>query len=224
MELIRIIRGRRGLSQRALAQRAGLSFRGVQLLESPDHDARVSSLEHVAEAFGLPPSGVRRALSAMSAPGSAGRIRPSMDRALRRAPDPQRDMAGGVVEVSIGGEQHQVVMEAEMREQGVDGPELDAVTPAGVAEIGGRDMVIAVRHDHRQRREVRHDSVTGLGAAEALEKLLKDEPGREHRVPGCKRLPQTIGFGSVARGVPPEGERPDAGVDEEAHPRERSAL
>ena len=30
MELIRTIRGRRGLSQRALAQRAGLSFRGVQ--------------------------------------------------------------------------------------------------------------------------------------------------------------------------------------------------
>ena len=72
MELIRTIRGRRGLSQRALAQRAGLSFRGVQLLESPEHDARVSSLEHVAEAFGLPPSVARRALSAMllEPPGS----------------------------------------------------------------------------------------------------------------------------------------------------------
>ena len=72
MELIRTIRGHRGLSQRALAQRAGLSFRGVQLLESPDHDARVSSLEHVARAFGLPRSGVRRAVSRMllEPPGS----------------------------------------------------------------------------------------------------------------------------------------------------------
>ena len=72
MELIRIIRGRRGLSQRALAQRAGLSFRGVQLLESAEHDARVSSVEHVAEAFGLPASGVRRAVSRvlLEPPGS----------------------------------------------------------------------------------------------------------------------------------------------------------
>ena len=72
MEPIRTIRGRRGLSQRALAQRAGLSFRGVQLLESPEHDARVSSLEHVARAFGLPRSGVRRAVSGvlLEPPGS----------------------------------------------------------------------------------------------------------------------------------------------------------
>ena len=72
MELIRTVRGRRGLSQRALAQRAGLSFRGVQLLESPEHDARVSSLEHVAQALGLPKSGVRRAVSRvlLEPPGS----------------------------------------------------------------------------------------------------------------------------------------------------------
>ena len=63
MELIRTIRGRRGLSQRALAQRAGLSFRGVQLLESPRHDARVSSLEHVTHALGLPRGSVGRAVS-----------------------------------------------------------------------------------------------------------------------------------------------------------------
>ena len=63
MELIRAIRRRRNLSQRALAQRAGLSFRGMQLLESPNHDARMSSLEHVVHALGLPRTGVRRAVS-----------------------------------------------------------------------------------------------------------------------------------------------------------------
>ncbi|MYK87029.1 MAG: hypothetical protein F4018_01005 [Acidobacteria bacterium] len=63
MELIRTIRDRRGLSQRVLAQLAGLSFRGVQLLEGPEHDARLSSLERVVHAFGLPRSGVRRAVA-----------------------------------------------------------------------------------------------------------------------------------------------------------------
>ena len=72
MELIRAIRDRCGLSQRALARRAGLSFRGVQLLESPEHDARVSSLERVVQAFGLPRSGVRRAVAGvlLEPPGS----------------------------------------------------------------------------------------------------------------------------------------------------------
>ena len=63
MESIRTIRQRYGLSQRVLARRAGLSFRGVQLLESPQHDARLSSLERVGHAFGLPRSGVRRAVA-----------------------------------------------------------------------------------------------------------------------------------------------------------------
>lgn len=63
MEWIRTIRAQRGLSQRALAQRAGLSFRGVQLLESPENDARVSSLERVGVALGLPLRSVRYGVS-----------------------------------------------------------------------------------------------------------------------------------------------------------------
>ena len=72
MKLIRTIRHRCGLSQRALAKRAGRSFRGVQLLESPEHDARLSSLERVVHAFGLPRSGVRRAVARvlLEPPGS----------------------------------------------------------------------------------------------------------------------------------------------------------
>lgn len=117
-------------------------------------------------------------------------------------------------------------MQAEACEQGVNGSKLDSVTAARIAKIGSRDMVIAIRHDHRQRRATLHDRVAGRGTAEALKQLLKDEPGRVHGFPGCKRLPQTTGFGSVVgtRGVSPEGQRPDTGVDEETHPRERSAL
>ena len=65
MELIRTVRGRRRLSQRALAHRAGLSFRGIQLIESPNHDARMSSLEHVVRAFGLPADSLGRAVSGL---------------------------------------------------------------------------------------------------------------------------------------------------------------
>lgn len=69
MELIGNIRRRRGVSQRTLAQRSGLSFRGVQLLETRGHDARLSSLERVAFAFGLPRTQIRRAVAkALSEP------------------------------------------------------------------------------------------------------------------------------------------------------------
>ena len=138
--------------------------------------------------------------------------------------DPQRGMTRSVQEVAIGGEQLQVVMEAESREQGIDGSELDPMTPADIADISGRNMIIAIRHDHRQRREAFHYRIAGGGSPEALEQLLKDEPSRVHGLPGCERFPQTAGLGSVARRVSPEREGPDAGVDEETHQRKRSAL
>jgi len=64
MNTLRTARACAGLSQRGLAHRAGLSFRGVQLLESPGHDARVSSLVKVAEALGLPVTGIATLLDA----------------------------------------------------------------------------------------------------------------------------------------------------------------
>lgn len=59
MQTIGNARRRRRLSQRELSRRAGISFRGVQLLEAPGHDARISTLEKVADALGLPAEGVR---------------------------------------------------------------------------------------------------------------------------------------------------------------------
>jgi transcriptional regulator with XRE-family HTH domain len=52
------IRKQRGLSQRALAARAHVSYRGVQLLEEPGHTWRVLTLARVAEALGRPAKGV----------------------------------------------------------------------------------------------------------------------------------------------------------------------
>ena len=58
MKTIRTARSHRGVSQRDLARRAGLSFRGLQLLETPGHDPRISSLTKVSGALGLPTGGI----------------------------------------------------------------------------------------------------------------------------------------------------------------------
>jgi transcriptional regulator with XRE-family HTH domain len=59
MRSLRIARESRRLSQRFVAKKAGLSFRGYQLLESDGHDPRLSSLDRAAGAIGLPPGAVR---------------------------------------------------------------------------------------------------------------------------------------------------------------------
>jgi len=58
MNTVKEARLQRGLSQRRLAERSGLSFRGIQLLEKSDHDPRLSSLSKVANALGLPSAGL----------------------------------------------------------------------------------------------------------------------------------------------------------------------
>jgi len=63
MDAIRNARRRRDLSQREIASRAGLSFRGYQLLEKPGHNPRLGSIEKAAAALGLPADGPRAALS-----------------------------------------------------------------------------------------------------------------------------------------------------------------
>lgn len=62
MKSLQDARRARGLSQRMLAAKAGLSFRGLQHLEEPAHNWRALSLRRVAEALGLPAAGVDLAI------------------------------------------------------------------------------------------------------------------------------------------------------------------
>ena len=58
-------------------------------------------------------------------------------------------MTGGVEEVSIRSEQLQIVMETQSSKQGIDGSELDPIALADIADSGGRNVILPVRHDHR---------------------------------------------------------------------------
>jgi len=62
MKEIKQIRKRRGLSQRELAAKASISFRGLQMLENDQSDPRLSSLEKIAVALGRPTEGVYQAV------------------------------------------------------------------------------------------------------------------------------------------------------------------
>lgn len=51
------------MSQRELAARASISFRGLQLLERSGHNWRIGTVERVAEALGMPGQGVEVAVA-----------------------------------------------------------------------------------------------------------------------------------------------------------------
>ncbi|MBM4164744.1 MAG: helix-turn-helix transcriptional regulator, partial [Lentisphaerae bacterium] len=54
MNALSEVRKRRDISQRALAKRAAVSFRGLQLLEKGGHNWEVMTVTRVAEALNLP--------------------------------------------------------------------------------------------------------------------------------------------------------------------------
>jgi transcriptional regulator with XRE-family HTH domain len=58
MQMLKIAREQRNISQRSLAKRAGVSFRCVQQLEEAGHNWRVSSMQRVVHALDLPPNGI----------------------------------------------------------------------------------------------------------------------------------------------------------------------
>jgi len=62
MNSIKLARKRNRISQRSLAEKASLSFKGLQLLEKHGHDAKLSSIKKVAAALGLPGGGIEWAI------------------------------------------------------------------------------------------------------------------------------------------------------------------
>ena len=62
-------------------------------------------------------------------------------------------MRGHLLEVAVGCEHHEIMSDAELRQERVDRPDLDALTTTRVSDLSGSDMVGPVRHEKGQRRE-----------------------------------------------------------------------
>jgi hypothetical protein len=109
-------------------------------------------------------------------------------------------------------------------EKRVDRPDLHALSAAVVPQLRRLNVIVAIRHDQRQRRKAIDDLGPTLRPGEALQEFLQDEAGRQKRFAAFDGPHQRPDFGPTGWLVPPQRERPDAGVHEEAHLRWRSAL
>jgi hypothetical protein len=112
---------------------------------------------------------------------------------------------------------------AQLREQGVDRPDLDSLGAASVPELGGLDVVMPIGGEHRQRVEVPDDLTAVTRTRQSLQDLLEYEACRDY-LASREFAPQFLNLRQLGRRVSTKRERPDAGVDEDRHLRERSFL
>ena len=127
-------------------------------------------------------------------------------------------------EVVVGREQGQVMTYAELRQQGVDRAHLNACTTADVAQLRSVDVILPVRAEERQRGKTLDDVFACTRSGETLKQFLQNEPRGHDDLVALEGVAQRANLRGGGDLVPTEGEGPDAGVDEQCHPRDRSAL
>ena len=113
---------------------------------------------------------------------------------------------------------------AKLGEQGIDGSDLHAGAAAAVSQVRGLDVIAAVGNQERHGGEAIEYLRAGFRAREALLKFLEDEARRQDRLAGFDRPDQRPHLHGRGRRITQKRKRPDAGVDEEAQSRARSAL
>ena len=106
---------------------------------------------------------------------------------------------------------------AKLGEQGVDGADLNSSASTPIANLGGADVVIAIRHDQRQRAESFDDVLVRARAGESLKELLQYEAGCHDGIRAAERLSKRHDLRRSRVGISTERERPHARVDEQCH-------
>jgi hypothetical protein len=133
-------------------------------------------------------------------------------------------MEGHRLEVAVGRQKLKAMADRKACKEGVDRADLDAVTAAMVPERRGLDVILDLGHEDRQDPEFREDSLSLRRPVESLKELLDHEARRDEHVLPREAPVESSHFRSRGRRRAPQRQRPDAGVDENVHDRERSAL
>ena len=89
-----------------------------------------------------------------------------------------------IAKVSVGCQHRQVVTEAELRQQRIDGADLNAAASAFVSQFGRVHMIAPVGDQQWQCGEAIEKLCTVSRSDEPLQKLLQNEPGRREFLTG----------------------------------------
>lgn len=133
-------------------------------------------------------------------------------------------MPGCVNEVLIGTQQSQFMPDAQLGDQRIDRADLHPGLATDIAQICSGDVVVSIRLNQSERTEAADDPRSCLRCNEALQQFLKDQSSRHNHVGTRQRILQRSDLRFNGRHVAPEGQGPDAGIDEQRHLRVRSRL
>jgi hypothetical protein len=81
-------------------------------------------------------------------------------------------MGGNSHEVVVGRKKRQIVPKAELRQNRINGADLQPCAAAAIAKLGGLDMVLAVGREQGQGAEALDDLTAVAGPGKALQQLL----------------------------------------------------
>jgi hypothetical protein len=88
-------------------------------------------------------------------------------------------MLGHMCEVFVSGQQHHIVPNAKLRQQRINGTDLDSRAAAGVAQGGGVNVIIPIGLEQRQCGKSLDDLGLRLGTKKTLQKLLQNQSGSD---------------------------------------------
>ena len=130
------------------------------------------------------------------------------------APQPKLDVLGSRTEIIVRAEKDKVVFEAELYQQGVNGSNLETVTPTSVADFGCFYMVVPIRLQEAKRAEPIDQLAMRFGARKPLKKFLQHKARSKDLVCPIESVRKRADFGRSSDSVAAKGERPDACIDE----------
>lgn len=133
-------------------------------------------------------------------------------------------MAGCGAEVIVCGEERVTTSDGQVGDEGIDRANLNTSGTQRVTHASRSHVIFARGCEVLQRSKHLDDLCPGSFRDDALEQFLQNHPGRGDDLTTGERTPQRLDLGHIRRSVPAQRERPNARVDEQAHPRERSAL
>ncbi len=138
------------------------------------------------------------------------------------------DLEGAVLrreeEVVVGSEQRELVTDAELRKQGIDGADLHTGPATDVPNLCGGDVVLPIRLEHWKRFKGLDDLRPRRRTGKALKELLQDEASSDNQIVSEECLPQDLHLRDRGVAISSKAKRPDARIDEQAHFLFLSAL
>lgn len=102
-----------------------------------------------------------------------------------------------MLKVCIRGQHCQLVLDTELRKQGINRANLYTVASTEVSQFSGFDVILSARHKEWQRGESLQNRISRRWSSKPLKQLLKNQTGGDNLFSSDQRLSKRIELRTV---------------------------